>query len=765
MATTNWAGNHSYPVDPLRPTSISELSELLQDANRTGVTVRALGSRHSFNSIADAEILIDLSAMSEVFEVDTSRQFVHVNAAMTYGRLAELLEPEGLAVHNMASLPHISIAGAVMTGTHGSGIALGNLATSVVGFELLDAHGEQQWNESEAMLNEGTVGLGATGIVTRLALAVEPAFEVEQRVFTDLRFDQLSASFDEIFASAYSVSAFTRYVGDTVEQVWLKRRTDEPDNSQVLADAGAVPAVQKLHPILELPAEACTEQLGVPGLWSDRLPHFKMDFTPSAGDEIQSEYFIARADAPYGIAAIRAVVDKIADALLISEIRVVAADRLAMSPCNGRDSVAFHFTWRPDQASAERASAAVLDALAPYGPRPHWGKVFPPVREVGRTLNGFDEYLDGVDPLFVNSWFRENVAQVEPWEAPAAPSPERHVRYAELGIGTFGSDHVSHGQVAAAVGQALREGCRFIDCASVYGNESHIGEVLAQLASDGTVYRNELIVSSKVWNDQHHDVRSACEQTIADLRLADLHRLYRATKSDQTLSTIDSEDPLLDDRGYLDLYLVHWPFPNHHPPHCDVDERNPAAVPYSHEQFMQTWRQMEDLVDLGLVRAIGTSNMTIAKLEPLLRDARIAPVVNQMELHPHFQQPELFDYLVSNDIQPIGFCPIGSPARPERDRTPTDTSPIEDPVIVEIAARYEVHPAIICLKWAQQRGQLPIPFSTTPRNITANLGASDLEPLTDEDMVAIAALDRGNRLIKGQVFLWPEANDWNDLWI
>lgn len=764
MVTSNWAGNHSYPVDPVRPSSISELRELIQEANRTGTTVRALGSRHSFNSIADADVLIELTAMPELFEVDSSRRSVRVNAAMTYGRLSELLEPEGLAVHNMASLPHISIAGAVMTGTHGSGIALGNLATSVVGFEVVDAHGERRWNEPEAMLNKGTVGLGAIGIVTQLALAVEPAFEVEQRVFTDLRFDQLATSFDDVFASAYSVSAFTRYVGDTVEQVWLKRRLDQQDNSHVLTDAGAVAATEKLHPIRELPPEACTEQLGVPGLWSDRLPHFKMDFTPSAGEEIQSEYFIARADAPQGIDAIRAVVDEIADALLISEIRVVAADSLAMSPCNGRDSVAFHFTWRPDQVLAERASAAVLAALEPFDPRPHWGKVFPPVPSVAGSLNGFHEYVDGVDPLFVNDWFRAHVAETQPRRS-AASSPARHVRYADVGIGTFGSDHVSHSQVAESVRQALREGCRFVDCASVYGNESHIGDVLAELAAAGTVGRKDLMISSKVWNDQHHDVRSACEQTIADLRLADLHRLYRATESEPELSSIDPEDQLFDDRGYLDLYLVHWPFPNHHPPHCDVDERNPEAVPYSHEQFMQTWRQMEELVDLGLVRAIGTSNMTIAKLEPLLQDARIAPVVNQMELHPHFQQPELFDYLMAHDIQPIGFCPIGSPARPERDRTPADTSPIEDPVIVEIAARYQVHPAIICLKWAQQRGQLPIPFSTTPRNITANLEASESEPLSDEDMAAIAALDRGNRLIKGQVFLWPDATDWTDLWV
>jgi diketogulonate reductase-like aldo/keto reductase len=215
---------------------------------------------------------------------------------------------------------------------------------------------------------------------------------------------------------------------------------------------------------------------------------------------------------------------------------------------------------------------------------------------------------------------------------------------------------------------------------------------------------------------------------------------------------------------YLDMYLVHWPFPNFHPPGCSVESRSPGARPYIHENFMKTWRQMERLVDLGLVRHIGTSNMTIPKLKLLLRDARIRPAVNEMELHPHFQQPALFEFVRANGIQPIGYSPLGSPGRPARDRTPGDTCDIEDPVIAGIAQRLGVHPAVVCVKWAIQRGQTPIPFSTNPRNYLANLRGAVTEPLTAEDMRAIAGIDRNCRLIKGQVFLWKADQTWEDLW-
>jgi len=303
-----------------------------------------------------------------------------------------------------------------------------------------------------------------------------------------------------------------------------------------------------------------------------------------------------------------------------------------------------------------------------------------------------------------------------------------------VGLGTFGSDHVTAEQVAEAVRGAAAAGYRHFDCASVYGNEPEVGASLEAVLGSG-IKREEIWVTSKLWNDKHgeNDVIAQCRKSIADLRL-----------------------------DYLDLYLVHWPFPNFHPPHCDVTSRSPDAKPYIHESYMKTWRKMEELVDLGLVRHIGTSNMTIPKLKLVLRDARIKPTVNEMELHPHFQQPELFKFVTDNGMQPIGYCPIGSPGRPERDRTPEDTAPTEDPVIFQIAQRHGINPAAVCIKWAVQRGQSPIPFSI--HHYRENLECVTSDPLTDEEMKAIAGIDRDCRLIKGQVFLWKDGQTWEALW-
>ena len=303
-----------------------------------------------------------------------------------------------------------------------------------------------------------------------------------------------------------------------------------------------------------------------------------------------------------------------------------------------------------------------------------------------------------------------------------------------IGLGTFGSDHVTPAKVAEAVCGAAAAGYRHFDCASVYGNEAEVGVSLEAIVAGG-VKREELWVTSKLWNDKHgeDDVIASCRKSLADLRLE-----------------------------YLDLYLVHWPFPNFHPPGCDVSSRSADARPYIHEDYMKTWRKMEELVDMGRVRHIGTSNMTIPKLKLVLRDARIKPAVNEMEIHPHFQQPELFQFVIDNGIQAIGYCPIGSPGRPERDRTPDDTAPTDDPIIVKIAQRHGIHPAVVCVKWAVQRGQTPIPFSMN--NYRANLAGVVGDPLSAEEMREIAAIDRNCRLIKGQVFLWKDGQTWEDLW-
>ncbi len=309
-------------------------------------------------------------------------------------------------------------------------------------------------------------------------------------------------------------------------------------------------------------------------------------------------------------------------------------------------------------------------------------------------------------------------------------------RMPAIGLGTFGSDHVTPAEIAAAVRAAAEVGYRHFDCAAVYGNEAQIGEAVADVMAGG-IPREALWITSKLWNDQHApaDVAPAFERSLRDLRL-----------------------------DYLDLYLVHWPFPNHHASGVDVGSRDSNAKPYVHERFMATWRELEALVDRGLVRHIGTSNMTIPKLRLVLRDARIRPAVNEMELHPHFQQPELFAFVRANGMEPVGFSPIGSPARPERDRTPEDSVDVEDPVIVRIARRLGIHPAVVCVKWAIQRGQTPIPFSTKRANLLANLRGTVSEPLTDAEMAEIAGLDRNCRLIKGQVFLWKPGQAWEDLW-
>ncbi|RYG34352.1 aldo/keto reductase [bacterium] len=300
-----------------------------------------------------------------------------------------------------------------------------------------------------------------------------------------------------------------------------------------------------------------------------------------------------------------------------------------------------------------------------------------------------------------------------------------------LGLGTFGSDKYSPDEVASAVVKAAKVGYRHFDCAAVYGNERQVG---AALKATG-LPREELWVTGKLWNDRHADPEAACQDSLRDLGL-----------------------------DYFDLYLIHWPFPNYHAPGVGVYSRDPHAKPYIHEDYMRTWRGLERLFARGLVRHLGTSNMTIPKLELLLRDAEVRPVANEIELHPHFQQPALFDFVVAKGILPIGYSPLGSPSRPARDRTPEDTSDLDDPAILAIAERRGITPAQVCIQWAVTRGVVPIPFSVKRSQFEASLEAAEGEPLTSEEMAAIAKIDRNSRLIKGQVFLWEGAEDWRALW-
>lgn len=306
-----------------------------------------------------------------------------------------------------------------------------------------------------------------------------------------------------------------------------------------------------------------------------------------------------------------------------------------------------------------------------------------------------------------------------------------------MGLGTFGSDKYGPEQIAEAVYGAICFGYRLIDCAAVYQNEDKIGEVFQRVLQEGVVKREELFVTSKVWNDMHGEgkVLASCKKSLRDLRIEK-----------------------------IDLYFVHWPFPNYHAPGCGGDSRNPDSRPFSVDEFMSTWRQCEELVDMGLVRYIGMSNMTVPKLEAVLPLCRIKPAALEMELHPSFQQRELFDYALAHDILPIGYCPLGSPSRPERDRTTEDISDSELPSVISAAKAHKVHPAVICLKWAVQRGQVPIPFSVKEPQYVSNLKGIMEDPLTAEEMEAIRLDDQNCRLVKGQVFLWENAGSWTDLW-
>lgn len=412
MTRTNWAGTLTYGARRLhRPASVAELQEIVSGALR----VRVLGSRHSFSDIADSAEQVVLDALPPDVVLDRANGTVSAGGAVTYGALAEVLRGEGLALHNLASLPHISIAGSVATATHGSGDRNGNLATAVARLELVTSGGELvSARRGDADFDGMVVGLGALGVVTRITLDVEEAYEVRQRVFEGLRWDALAHHFDEIMASGDSVSVFTRW-GEATDQVWIKSRV--ADGPELVRDDlfGAPAATVDRHPILGLDPVNCSPQLGVPGPWSERLPHFRMGFTPSSGDEIQSEYVVSRRDAVAAIEALRAHAGALRPVLQVSEIRTIAADTLWMSPQYGEDTVAFHFTWTPEGDAVRRAVGAVETALEPFGPRPHWGKVFhagaAAIAPRYARLPDFVSLAGRLDPrgAFRNAWLERHV--------------------------------------------------------------------------------------------------------------------------------------------------------------------------------------------------------------------------------------------------------------------------------------------------------------------------------------------------------------------
>jgi xylitol oxidase len=396
----NWAGNYEYGARVVhRPRSLDELRRVVAAAER----IRAVGTRHSFTGIADSGELVSVAELPG--EVTFGDGTVDVPAAMRYGDLAGALNANGLALANLASLPHISVAGAVATATHGSGVGNGNLATAVAALELVTSTGEVvRARRGDADFAGLVVGVGALGVVTRVSLDVEPGYEVAQRVYEDVTWDELLGGLDAIMAASYSVSVFTRW-DQRAGAIWAKRRIDEPEEP-----LPGRPADGERHPIPGVDPASCTPQLGVPGAWSDRLPHFRLEFTPSHGEEIQSEFFVDRTHAREAVEAVRALGPQLAPVLQVSELRTIAADELWLSPQHRRDTLALHFTWRRDQAAVERVLQDVEAALAPLGATPHWGKLFltPPRPE---RRGDFCRLADTLDPrgAFRNAWLADSV--------------------------------------------------------------------------------------------------------------------------------------------------------------------------------------------------------------------------------------------------------------------------------------------------------------------------------------------------------------------
>ncbi len=413
-ARTNWAGSYTYRAKHLvQPASCDELQRVLPQL----AECKAVGSRHSFNHIADSEdtqvALTRLKAMS----LDSANSAVTVEAGVTYGELAPFLEARGFALHNLASLPHISVAGACATGTHGSGIGNGCLTSAVIAMEIMRADGGKirlTRDQNPEAFRMAAVHLGALGVVTNLTLEVMPTYQVAQTVYENLSFDQLEHNFRAIFSSAYSVSLFTDWQGNRVTQAWLKHKLGGAQNTAA-PDVffGATKQTRKLHPLPNLSAESCTEQEGIPGAWYERLPHFRLDYTPSAGAEIQTEYFVPFEGGYPAIRAIEALRDEITPHLLISELRVVAADDLPMSMCFRRESLGIHFTWKPEIDAVRALLPRVEGRLAPFGARPHWAKLFTMSPRQVRTLYpgfaDFERLVHGFDPAgtFRNSFLED----------------------------------------------------------------------------------------------------------------------------------------------------------------------------------------------------------------------------------------------------------------------------------------------------------------------------------------------------------------------
>src|SRR5216683_327608 len=413
----NWAGNLEYSTDRLySATSLEQVQSYVKKQSK----LKVLGTRHCFNNIADStNNFLSVKSMDEVVALEPDARTVTVDAGVTYGQLCPLLHNKGFALHNLASLPHISIAGAISTATHGSGEKNGNLATAVSALEIVTAGGEvvklSRRQDGEAFLG-AVVGLGSLGVITKITLDTQPAYLMRQYVYENLPLTEVKDHFDAIESSAYSVSLFTDWRDQRIGEVWIKSRVEEGQAFDATAEFfGAKRATKNLHPIAELSAENCTEQMGVPGPWYERLPHFRMGFTPSAGKELQSEYFVPRQQAVEAILAVERLCDQVSPHLMISEIRTIAADNLWLSPCYEQPCVSIHFTWVQDWPAVRKLLPAIEKELAPFKVRPHWGKLFnmspAELKSIYKRLPDFIQLSKKYDPYgkFRNEFLNANI--------------------------------------------------------------------------------------------------------------------------------------------------------------------------------------------------------------------------------------------------------------------------------------------------------------------------------------------------------------------
>lgn len=413
----NWAGNLEYSTNNLhQAASVEQVQELVKKYDK----LKVLGSRHCFNRIADStENFISLSQMDKVVALDQKANTVTVDSAIKYGQLSPYLDSQGFALHNLASLPHISVAGACATATHGSGIKNGNLATAISGIEFVTADGDVVKLSQEKdgqKFQAAVVGLGALGVVTKVTLNLQPSFTMRQDVYLNLPMSRLKDHLEEIMSSGYSVSLFTDWQAKSINEIWIKSSTGKGTAFTLGSEFfDAKRATKNLHPIAELSAINCTEQMGVTGPWYERMPHFRMGFTPSSGDELQAEYFVPRHNAVEAILAVERLREHIGPHLLISEIRTIDADDLWMSPCYKQPSVTIHFTWKPDWPSVRKVLPMIEKELAPFNARPHWGKLFTMspsrLKSLYEKLPDFQNLIKEYDPKgkFQNEFLNTNI--------------------------------------------------------------------------------------------------------------------------------------------------------------------------------------------------------------------------------------------------------------------------------------------------------------------------------------------------------------------